>query len=92
MNYRTVEDLSADTRRFAHDLSRDIDLIAGIPRSGLLAANLLCLHLDVPMVDIDGLCRGEPSTPGRGTHTATPSTTSTSGERPPAAVAPDFSS
>jgi len=58
MNYRTVEDLSADTRRFAHDLSRDIDLIAGIPRSGLLAANLLCLHLDVPMVDIDGLCAG----------------------------------
>jgi orotate phosphoribosyltransferase len=56
MNYRTVEDLNSDTRRLAQSLPHDIDLVAGIPRSGLLAANLICLHLDVPMVDIDGLC------------------------------------
>ncbi|EMA64688.1 phosphoribosyltransferase family protein [Halorubrum lipolyticum] len=58
MNYKSVEDLNADARRLAASLPRDIDLVAGIPRSGLLAANLLCLHLDVPMVDIDGLCEG----------------------------------
>lgn len=58
MNYKTVADLNADVHRLAKSLPQDIDLIAGIPRSGLLAANLLCLHLDVPMIDIDGLCDG----------------------------------
>lgn len=43
----------------AHDLSPDVDLVVAIPRSGLLAANLLCLSLDVPMTDVDGLCRGD---------------------------------
>lgn len=58
MNYKSVEDMNADTHRLAKSLPRDIDLVVGIPRSGLLAANLLCLHLDVPMTDIDGLCEG----------------------------------
>jgi len=58
MNYKTVQDLNADTHRLAKNLPQDIDLVVGIPRSGLLAANLLCLHLDVPMTDIDGLCEG----------------------------------
>ncbi len=58
MNYRSVADLNADARRLAHRLPKDIDLIVGIPRSGLLAANLICLHLDRPMTDVDGLCSG----------------------------------
>lgn len=56
MNYRSVSDLNRTARRWARDIPRSVDLIAGIPRSGLLAANLLCLHLDVPMTDVDGLC------------------------------------
>lgn len=58
MNYRTVEDLNADTHSLAKRLAGDIDLVVGIPRSGVLAANLLSLHLDVPMTDILGLCEG----------------------------------
>ena len=58
MNYRTVADINADTHELAKDLPRDIDLVVGIPRSGLLAANLLCLHLDVPMTDVESLCSG----------------------------------
>ncbi len=58
MNYRSVNDLQVDTRRFAEDLPPDIDLVVGVPRSGLLVANLLCLYLDVPMTDVDGLCEG----------------------------------
>jgi len=58
MNYRAVADINADTRQLAEDLPRDIDLVVGIPRSGLLAANLLCLHLDVPMTDVESLCSG----------------------------------
>lgn len=58
MNYRSVSDLGATAREMAQSLPTDIDLIVGIPRSGLLAANLLCLYLDRPMTDIDGLCEG----------------------------------
>jgi orotate phosphoribosyltransferase len=56
MNYRSVSDMGASARQLAQSLPTDIDLIVGIPRSGLLAANLLCLSLDRPMTDIDGLC------------------------------------
>ncbi|WP_436926254.1 phosphoribosyltransferase [Halosimplex amylolyticum] len=59
MNYRDVSDLQETTRQMAHDLPADIDLVVAIPRSGLLAANLLCLYMDVPMTDVDGLCRGQ---------------------------------
>lgn len=59
MNYRSVSDLNTDTNRFARDHAVDVDLIVGIPRSGLLVANLLCLYLDTPMTDVDGLCEGE---------------------------------
>lgn len=58
MNYKSIEDLQTDSRRFAEDASTDIDLVVGIPRSGLLVANILCLYLDVPMTDVDGLCEG----------------------------------
>ena len=59
MNYRSVSDLREDVREMAHELPSDIDLVVAIPRSGVLAANLLCLYLDVPMTDVDGLCRGD---------------------------------
>jgi orotate phosphoribosyltransferase len=58
MNYKSTADLSADTRRFAQGDLPDVDLVVGIPRSGLLAANLLCLCLNAPMTDVDRLCEG----------------------------------
>lgn len=58
MNYRSVSELNADVRQLARELSGRVDLVVGVPRSGLLAANLLCLHLDVSMTDVDGLCEG----------------------------------
>ena len=57
MNYRSVSDLRQDMREVAHELPPDTDLVVAVPRSGVLAANLLCLYLDVPMTDVDGLCR-----------------------------------
>jgi uncharacterized HAD superfamily protein len=41
-----------------HIVPRNIDLIVGIPRSGLLAANILALHLNLPLTDFDGLLEG----------------------------------
>lgn len=59
MNYKSVADLNEATHLFARELPIDVDLIVGIPRSGLLAANILCLHLDVPMTDVDRFCEGK---------------------------------
>jgi len=56
MNYKSISDLNDDTRQFVQEYLHDIDLVVGIPRSGLLAANFLCLHLNVPMTDVDRLC------------------------------------
>jgi orotate phosphoribosyltransferase len=58
INYRSIQDLNATIRKSLSIVPRDIGLIAGIPRSGLLAANLLALHLNLPLTDIDGLLEG----------------------------------
>ena len=56
MNYKTIEDLSKDIKALVPKLPADLDLISGVPRSGLLAANLLALYLNLPLTDVDGLC------------------------------------
>ena len=58
MEYRTVAQLDDAVVSWLGDLPRDIDIVAGIPRSGLLVANLLALHLNVPMTDVAGLIEG----------------------------------
>lgn len=55
MNYRSVADLNSDIKRWIPELPNDLDLIVGIPRSGLLVANLLALHLNLPLTDVEGL-------------------------------------
>lgn len=37
-----------------YKIPRDVDLIVGIPRSGLLAGNLIALSLNIPIIDLDG--------------------------------------
>lgn len=56
MNYRSVDDLNEDSRELAFEIPNGIDLIVGIPRSGMLAGNLMALHLNLPLTDVDGLC------------------------------------
>lgn len=58
MEYRTVAQLDDAVVSWLAALPRDIDIVAGIPRSGLLVANLLALHLNVPMTDVAGLVEG----------------------------------
>lgn len=65
MNYRSLPDLNRDARKLAHELPNRIDLVVGIPRSGVLAAHLLCLSLDAPMTDVDGLWEGDVRQPSR---------------------------
>lgn len=58
MNYRSIADLNTDIKQWISKLPKDFDLIAGVPRSGLLAANLLALYLNLPLADLEGLCNG----------------------------------
>ena len=58
MNYRSINDLNETIVRNLNKLPRDIDLIVGVPRSGLLVANILALHLNLPLTDLEGLLQG----------------------------------
>jgi orotate phosphoribosyltransferase len=64
MKYRSVADLDADVVAWLPQLPADLELIVGIPRSGLLVASLLALHLNLPMTDVTGLIEGRVLQPG----------------------------
>ena len=46
VNYRTINDLNALILNNLHKIPQNIDLVVGIPRSGLLVANLIALYLN----------------------------------------------
>ncbi|WP_299361829.1 phosphoribosyltransferase family protein [Winogradskyella sp.] len=58
MNYRSISDLNETILRRLQVIPRDIDLIVGIPRSGMLPANLLALYLNLPYTDIHSFING----------------------------------
>jgi len=58
INYRSIAAMSADVRSWLHVLPSNFDLIVGIPRSGLLVANILALHMNRQLTDVDGLIDG----------------------------------
>ena len=58
MEYRSVKDLNDRVADWAGTLAGDLDLVVGIPRSGMLPANLLSLFLHLPLTDLNGLCEG----------------------------------
>lgn len=58
MNYRSINDLNATILKKLHVIPRDIDLIVGVPRSGMLPANLMALYLNLPYTDIHSFING----------------------------------
>lgn len=56
MKYRSVANLNSNIKQWIPELPDDLDLIVGIPRSGLLVALLLGLHVNLPITDVEGLC------------------------------------
>jgi orotate phosphoribosyltransferase len=58
INYRSVADLNTAILEKLSKIPRDLDLVVGIPRSGMLAANLIALHLNLPLTDLDGFING----------------------------------
>ena len=58
MHYRSIADMSATIQREIWRIPQPVDLVVGIPRSGLMAANLLGLALNLPIADLEGYCAG----------------------------------
>ncbi|OIP81658.1 MAG: phosphoribosyl transferase [Porphyromonadaceae bacterium CG2_30_38_12] len=58
MNFRNIENLNEVILRRLSILPRDFDLIVGIPRSGMLPANLLALYLNKPYTDMHSFKNG----------------------------------
>jgi orotate phosphoribosyltransferase len=64
INFRSIADMDADILKGIPRLPRSIDLVVGIPRSGMLAASILALHLNCALTDVDGLLNGRIFTRG----------------------------
>lgn len=58
MQYRTLADLSNLVRNNIYKIPHDIDLVVGIPRSGMLPANMIALFLNKRLTDIDSFVEG----------------------------------
>lgn len=58
MNYRSIAHLSHDVRTWSATLPVDLDLVVGVPRSGLLPANMVALYRNLPLTDLQGLIEG----------------------------------
>jgi orotate phosphoribosyltransferase len=56
MNYRSIRELAQDLLTW--ELPDDIEAFVGIPRSGLMVANLLSLQRNTPFADLDGFIEG----------------------------------
>ncbi len=56
MKFKTIANLSQDIQVLIPKLPTDLDLVVGIPRSGLIVANLLSVYLNLPLTDVAGLC------------------------------------
>ena len=58
MYYRNVKDLNNIILQRLSIIPRNLDLIVGVPRSGMLPANLLALYLNKPYTDIHSFLNG----------------------------------
>ena len=67
--FRCISDLNDIILKRLSILPKNIDLIVGIPRSGMLPANLISLYLHKPFTDIDSFVDGKIYSSGeRGTY------------------------
>ena len=65
MHIRTNEDMNRAVLFGMRHVPTDVDLIVGIPRSGLLAAMLFSLYLNKPVTDFEGLLEGRVLSTGK---------------------------
>lgn len=58
MHFKSLSDLSKDIHGWIPSISDRFDCVVGIPRSGMLVANILALKLGLPLADLDGFLAG----------------------------------
>lgn len=58
MHFRSIKQLYHDVWSNLHRLPVDIDLVVGIPRSGMLPATMIALARNLPLADLDGFAEG----------------------------------
>ncbi len=58
MEFKSYADLEADVISLMPRLPRDLDLVVAIPRSGLVPASMIALHMNLPITDLKGLYEG----------------------------------
>lgn len=58
MRYVTIAELSDMIRQNLWKIPHDIDLVVGIPRSGLMVANIIALYLNKRLSDLDSFIEG----------------------------------
>ncbi|MGK9065264.1 phosphoribosyltransferase [Stutzerimonas chloritidismutans] len=59
MNYRSLSHLSQLTNVYAGRIPADIDLVVGIPRSGMLVASIIALKQNLPLTDLYSFLRND---------------------------------
>ena len=70
MEFITIKDLNNDIISNINKVPVDVDLIVGIPRSGLLAAELIALYVNKPLTDIDSFIEGKVFSSGKTKNTS----------------------
>lgn len=58
IEYRSIADLDRLIVRNLIKVPRDIDIVVGIPRSGVLAASILAMHMNLPFAELDSFLAG----------------------------------
>lgn len=64
LEFRTYEDLNRVILQNMSKLPQDIDLVVGIPRSGLMVASMIALYRNLPLTSLDDFIEGRLFTPG----------------------------
>ena len=65
MNFRSVSDLRDVITNNLNLIPDDVELVVGIPRSGMLPAMLIALALNIQVTDLQGLKEGRVFQSGR---------------------------
>ena len=58
MYFKSLSDLTKDVHDWIPKIEERYDCVVGIPRSGMLVANILALKLSLPLADLDGFLEG----------------------------------
>lgn len=64
MKFRNFSDLGDCIRKNVYTLPKDIHLVVGVPRSGMVPAYMIGLHLNLPVLDLPSFIDGRPVTGG----------------------------